>query len=343
MDQTHKEDTSAVVSIIVPVFNRPDETKELLESISLQNYRDDIEVLIVEDGSTVTCEEVVSLYSEQLSMRYVRQDNAGPAEARNNGARRARGRYLYFLDSDCTLPANFLSVLKTYVGESGVQCFGTRDSAHVFFTPMQKAISYSMTSLFTTGGIRGKAGKKMDTFYPRSYSMGVLKSAFDAVDGFSDMRYGEDVDLSMRLRESGYELGLMGDTFVYHKRRTTLKSFFKQTFCSGTARIDLALRHTGALKLVHLLPSVAVVCLVALLVLSVVVLPLFLLPLLLYGLLIFVDSYREFGNLRVAVLSIATSATQILGYGLGFFYNAVVRLVLKNKEHVAFVKTLYKP
>lgn len=334
------------LSVVIPVYNRPEELKEMLDSLTIQHYKDRTEVVIVEDGSSLTSEESVSQFQRQLNIKYIKQDNAGPSAARNRGAAEAEGEYLFFFDSDCALPSDFFDKIHTCLEGRRLDCFGTKDTAHSFFSPIQKAISYSMTSFFTTGGIRGgKAGggkKKMDDFYPRSYSMGVRKSVFDEVGGFDPaMRYGEDIDFSMRVKEAGYAIGLVEDTYVYHKRRSTFRSFFKQTFCSGTARIDIARRHKGALKLVHLLPSCAVLGFAALMVLCLACSWMFVAPIVAYALLIFVDSYRTFHSLRVSLLSLRASASQIFGYGLGFLYNIWERYVMRRSDTVAFKKNLY--
>lgn len=330
------------ISVIVPVYNRPEELKELLDSLTIQHFKEATEVIVVEDGSSITSEEAVDQFRSQLNIKYITQPNAGPAAARNRGAQDASGKYLFFFDSDCTLPSDFFDKIGQHIKTEVMDCFGTRDQAHRFFSPIQKAISYSMTSFFTTGGIRGGSKSKMDSFYPRSYSMGIRHDVFDAVGGFSSMRYGEDIDLCMRVKEAGYKLCLVDDTFVYHKRRSTFRSFYKQTFCSGTARVDLAMRHKGALKMVHLLPSVAVLTLFALLILSLAVSPLFLLPIVAYGALIMLDSWKKFHSLNVALLSVWASCIQICGYGQGFLYNAWERIIMRRRDTVAFQKTLYK-
>lgn len=330
------------LSVIVPVYNRPEELKEFLDSLTIQHFKAATEVIVVDDGSTLPCEAAADQYRGQLNIRYIRQENAGPAAARNHGAREAQGEYLFFFDSDCTLPSDFFDHISRHVRRERQDCFGTPDQAHTFFSPIQKAISYSMTSLFTTGGIRGDSRGKLDVFYPRSYSMGIRREVFDAVGGFSPMRYGEDIDLSLKVKEAGYKLTLIDTTFVYHKRRSTFRSFFKQTFCSGTARIDLALRHRGSLKLVHVLPSAAVLILLALVALAVSASPLFLLPVAVYALLLASDSWLRFRDLWVAALSVVAGAAQICGYGLGFLYNAWERLVLRRKDTVAFRETLYE-
>ena len=339
------------LSIIVPVYNRPDEVKDLLKSLSRQRNLDSVEVVVVEDGSDVSCKDVVDQFSDALDIVYLAQENGGPSKARNAGANVASGDFLYFFDSDCIIPDDFFVNLSAELLDSHLDCFGTIDCADASFSPIQKAISYSMTSYFTTGGIRGgvhdddslsNQNKRMDKFYPRSYSMGVRADVFRQVHGFDpDMRYGEDIDFSMRVLEAGFNVGLISSAFVYHRRRSTFKSFFKQTFCSGTARIDLALRHKGALKLVHLLPSVAVIVLAAILVASVVVSPLLLILLAAYGLLVFADAFGMYRSLGVAFLSVFASAIQISGYGLGFISNAWLRLVCHSRK-VAFQKSLYK-
>ncbi len=328
-------------SVVVPVYNRPSELAELLESLASQVGSPNLEIIIVEDGSQTLSDKVAESFASRLNISYVSQANTGPAIARNNGALSAHADYVFFFDSDCTLPSDFFSRVEAQLSSNEYYCVGTPDHSHPSFTPLQKAISYSMTSLFTTGGIRG-GSKKMDVFYPRSYSMCIRSDVFRSVGGFAPMRYGEDIDLSMRIREAGYTLALIADTYVYHKRRTTFRAFFKQTFCSGTARIDIASRHVGALKLVHALPTLAVALLALFVVLALFVSPLWLLPLVAYAALIFVDSLRVNKSPDVALLSIITSAIQIVGYGLGFIYNFFVRHILRRSESVAFQHTLYK-
>ncbi len=210
-----------------------------------------------------------------------------------------------------------------------------------YLSPIQQAISFSMTSLFTTGGIRG-GKKKMDKFYPRSFNLGVEKRIFDEVGGFSDMRYGEDVDFSMSVAERGYKIGLIDSTFVYHKRRSTLYSFYKQVFSSGTARPYLAARHGGALKLVHCLPAFFVLSIPVVILLAIFVHWSFLLVYVLYALWLFIDSYVQTRSFKVALYSIATGYTQIVGYGLGFITSSLIKLRYgKNARYVAFRQTFY--
>lgn len=224
-------------SVIIPVYNRPDEVNELLESLTLQTCKD-FEVVVVEDGSSIPCQEVVEKYSDRLDIHYYNKPNSGPGQTRNYGAERSHGEYLIILDSDCILPPGYFEAVEKELQSSPVDAFGGPDRAHASFTDIQKAINYSMTSFFTTGGIRG-GKKKMDKFYPRSFNMGVRRSVYQTLGGFSKMRFGEDIDFSIRIFKAGYRCCLFPSAWVYHKRRTDLKKFFKQVHNSGIARINL--------------------------------------------------------------------------------------------------------
>ena len=184
-------------SIIVPVYNRPDEVDELLESLTNQSVKD-FEVIIVEDGSSIPCKEVCDKYADKLDLHYYNKPNSGPGQSRNYGAERANGEYVIVLDSDVVLPTDYIKAINEELDREHADAFGGPDEAHSSFTDTQKAISYSMTSFFTTGGIRG--GKKnLDKFYPRSFNMGISKKAYMALGGFSKMRFGEDIDFSIRI------------------------------------------------------------------------------------------------------------------------------------------------
>jgi glycosyltransferase involved in cell wall biosynthesis len=345
-------------SIIVPVFNRPDEVDELLESLCRQTVKDDFEVLIVEDGSQRDCKAVVDKYTDRLDVQYFKKPNSGPGQSRNYGAERARGQWLLILDSDVVLPESYLESIERSI-DPQLAAFGGPDAAHPSFTPVQKAISYSMTSFFTTGGIRG--GKaKLDKFYPRSFNMGIRRDVYLHLGGFSKMRFGEDIDFSYRIVEAGYPTQLFPEAWVWHKRRTDFRKFFRQVYNSGIARINLAKRHPGTLKLVHLLPTVFTLG-VILLVLAFVcglmlssfgtpevklqgqlICRLSLLPLALYALLIFVDSSIRNHSLHVGLLSVPAAFVQLTGYGLGFIESWWKRCILRQDEFQAFEKTFYK-
>lgn len=241
-------------SFIIPVFNRPDEVDELLDSLTKQSLKD-FEVVVVEDGSSVKCDNVVKAYENRLNIKYFLKANSGPGQTRNYGVDRAEGEYVLILDSDVVLPTNYLQAVDAELRRQPCDAFGGPDRAHSSFSLMQKAINYAMTSFFTTGGIRG-GKKKLDKFYPRSFNMGVRREVYLALEGFSKMRFGEDIDFSTRIFKGGYSCRLFPEAWVWHKRRTDLKKFFKQVHNSGIARINLTKRHPGTLKAVHLLPAV---------------------------------------------------------------------------------------
>ena len=326
-------------SIIVPVFNRPDEVDELLESLCHQEVKD-FEVIIVEDGSKKPCKDVCDKYAGILDLHYYFKENSGPGQSRNYGAERANGEWLIVLDSDVVLPKDYLRNVES--GMRNEDAFGGPDASHPSFTPIQKAISYSMTSFFTTGGIRGGKGKKLDKFFPRSYNMGIRREVYQELGGFTKMRFGEDIDFSYRIIEAGYKTALIPEAWVWHKRRTDFRKFFRQVYNSGIARINLEKRHPGTMKLVHLLPTVFTVGVLGCLLLAPFCYGLTLLPLMLYCLLILADSSRQNSSLWVGLLSIPAAFTQLMGYGFGFIESWWKRCVLKQDEFTAFEKNFYK-
>lgn len=326
-------------SIIVPVYNRPDEVDELLESLTHQVFRN-FEVVIVEDGSDKRCDEVCNRYKDLLPLRYYYKKNSGPGNSRNFGVDYANGDYVIILDSDVVVPPHYLSAIDEELSREQCDFFGGADAAHASFTPVQKAISYSMTSFFTTGGIRG-GKKKLDKFYPRSYNMGVRRTAYQDLGGFSRMRFGEDIDFSYRLIENGYKSRLFPEAWVWHKRRTDLRKFFRQVYNSGIARINLEKRHPGTMKPVHLLPMLFTLGVLLLLLLSPWCLWT-LTPLLAYALIICIHSSVVNKSLRVGLLSVPAAFTQLMGYGLGFINAWWKRCVLRQDEFQAFEKTFYK-
>ena len=350
-------------SIIIPVYNRPEEVNELLQSLTKQTYRD-MEVIIVEDGSTVTCESVVRNYAGKLQLRYYTKENSGPGMTRNFGAEHSQGDFLIILDSDCVLPEGFLQAIEDELMRKDCDAWGGPDRAHDGFSSVQKAINYSMTSFLTTGGIRG-GKKQMDKkFYPRSFNMGIRRSLYRQLDGFSSMRFGEDIDLSLRIYKSNANCRLFPDAWVWHKRRTDFKKFFRQVHNSGIARINLMKRHPGSLKLVHLLPAVFTLgvfaCLFLLLIggglTALTLCPNVvihynwgmaltlagLVPLLLFSFVVFVDSSFRNKSCKVGVLSIWASFIQLLGYGTGFLRAWWLRCVCgRNEELQAFKENFY--
>ena len=341
-------------SIIVPVYNRPNEVDELLQSLCQQTVKD-FEVLIIEDGSIKTCKDVCNKYANILVLHYHAKENSGPGQSRNYGAERAKGEYVIILDSDVVLPNTYIEAIDKSL-TSEIIAFGGPDAAHPSFTPIQKAISYSMTSFFTTGGIRG--GKaKLDKFYPRSFNMGIRRDVYLQLGGFTKMRFGEDIDFSYRIVEAGYRPQLFPEAWVWHKRRTDFHKFFRQVYNSGIARINLEKRHPGTMKLVHLLPTVFTVGVIGLILISAVGRALMhyidrdqfywmcfapWIPIILYSLLIFFDSSIKNRSLKVGFLSIPAAFVQLMGYGLGFIESWWKRCILKQDEFQAFEKTFYK-
>jgi len=358
-------------SIIVPVYNRPDEIDELLKSLCSQTVKD-FEVLIVEDGSQRDSKTIVEKYTDKLDVKYFMKPNSGPGQSRNYGAERATGEYLIILDSDVVLPNGYLEAVEkglmvgsekdekddSFEQQPEIAAFGGPDASHPSFTPVQKAISYSMTSFFTTGGIRG--GKaKLDKFYPRSFNMGIRRDIYRQLGGFSKMRFGEDIDFSYRIVEAGHRPQLFPEAWVWHKRRTDFRKFFRQVFNSGIARINLEKRHPGTLKLVHLLPAVFTIGVIVLGLIFVcglmlssfgsptikvqgnTICQLSLLPLALYALIIFIDSSIKNKSLYVGLLSIPAAFVQLMGYGLGFIESWWKRCILKQNEFQAFEKNFY--
>ncbi|WP_294720796.1 glycosyltransferase [Prevotella sp.] len=343
-------------SIIVPVYNRPDEVDELLGSLTEQTEKD-FEVIIVEDGSSVTCEKVCNGYKATLDIHYFMKENSGPGQSRNYGVARAKGEYVIILDSDVVLPPGYIESVSDELEKAPADAFGGPDKAHSSFTDIQKAISYSMTSFFTTGGIRGSKKKKLDKFYPRSFNMGVRRDVYNKLGGFSKMRFGEDIDFSIRIFKAGCKCRLFPESWVWHKRRTDFRKFFRQVYNSGIARINLYKKYPESLKLVHLLPMVFTVGVLGLVIISAVGRVLMhyddidrwywlcagpWLPILAYCLLIFVDSSKQNRSLKIGLESIAASFVQLMGYGFGFIEAWWKRCVLGKDEFSAFEKTFYK-
>ena len=326
-------------SIIVPVYNRPDEVDELLQSLCEQTVKD-FEVLIVEDGSVKPCKDVCDKHASILDLHYYAKENSGPGQSRNYGAERANGEYVIILDSDVTLPAGYLQAVEDELKQNPCEAFGGPDATHPSFTPIQKAISYSMTSFFTTGGIRG--GKaKLDKFYPRSFNMGIRRDVYLQLSGFTKMRFGEDIDFSYRIVEAGFMPRLFPEAWVWHKRRTDFRKFFRQVYNSGIARINLEKRHPGTMKLVHLLPTVFTLGVIGLLLIT-LFWPLACVPIILYSLLLCIDSSLRNKSLWVGLLSIPAAFVQLMGYGFGFIESWWKRCVLKQDEFTAFEKNFYK-
>ena len=345
-------------SIIVPVFNRPDEVDELLQSLVGQTLKD-FEVVIVEDGSEKPCKDVCDKYAGKIDLKYFMKKNSGPGQSRNYGAERANGEYLIVLDSDVVLPEGYLKAVDDELNREPSDAFGGPDCAHDSFTETQKAISYSMTSFFTTGGIRG-GKKKLDKFYPRSFNMGIRRDVYMRLGGFSKMRFGEDIDFSIRIFKAGCKCRLFPKAWVWHKRRTDMRKFFRQVYNSGIARVNLYKKYPESLKLVHLLPMVFTVGVILLFLVACFgrIMMVYgnpadfyswyylvvgaLSPILFFSLLIFIDSSIRNKSLPIGFISIGAAFVQLTGYGFGFISAWWKRCILGHDEFHAFEKTFYK-
>ena len=309
-------------SIIVPVFNRPDEVDELLESLSSQTLMD-FEVVIVEDGSQIPCKDVCDKYANILDLHYYFKENSGPGQSRNYGVERAQGEYVIILDSDAVTPPGFMQAIDDELKRQPTDAWGGPDAAHESFSDIQKAISYAMTSFFTTGGIRGGKKQLDKKFYPRSFNLGVRREVYQQLGGFTTERfskmslYGEDIDFSLRIYKNGYSCRLFPEAWLWHKRRTDFRKFWRQVYNSGYARINLWRKYPEALKPVHALPAVFTIGVAGLLLFSVFSV-LALIPLILYSALIFIDSTIRNKSVMVGLKSIPAAFIQLIGYGVGF-------------------------
>lgn len=311
-------------SVIIPVYNRPDEVRELLQTLTRQTYTH-FEVVIIEDGSTDKCREVADSYKEQLDVTYFYKENSGQGFSRNVGFQKAEGDYFVIFDSDCLIPPHYFQTVYNHLQSHWLDAYGGPDKAHESFSALQKAISYSMTSPFTTGGIRGNK-KHAGQFHPRSFNMGLSRAVFEATGGFKITRMGEDIEFSIRINEHGFTTGLISDAYVYHKRRTSLKDFFKQLRFFGRARINIGRFYPGEIKAVHWLPSLFLLSLLVF----------FTLPLWLphwfwvgsvflgtFFVLIGAHSTAKNKSLRVGLLSVVTSIVQLTAYGWGFLLESL--------------------
>ena len=332
-------ESSIKISFIIPVFNRPKEVEELLSSMEAQSLTD-FEIIIVEDGSSEKCEEVVQKYKNRISVQYFYKDNSGPGQSRNYGAEKATGNYFVFLDSDCVLPPDYFKIIFNQLLLNYKDAFGGPDMAHTDFSDLQKAINYSMTSFFTTGGIRG-GSEKLGKFHPRSFNMGYSRKVFEKTGGFSTMRFGEDIDMSIRIIKAGFSTSLIKEAAVYHKRRTSLIQFYKQVMNSGIARINLYKRHPESLKIIHFTPALFVLGLILCLAASFFCLSLVILPLF-YAFVLLFDATLKNKSFRVGCLSLAAGFIQLFGYGVGFIRAFWKRIILKEGEFEAFKNNFYK-
>lgn len=322
-------------SVIIPVFDRPLEIKELLESLSAQSFKN-FEVIIVEDGSKETCEHMVKTFHDSLQIKYFFKNNTGPGDSRNFGMKNSTGDFFIFFDSDCLLPREYFSVLDKALAIRKLDAFGGPDSAQEAFSETQKAINYAMTSFFTTGGIRG-GKKQLDKFQPRSFNMGISKKAYETVGGFSNIHPGEDPDLSYRIMDAGLNVGLISEAFVYHKRRVDFAKFTKQVYKFGVVRVILNKWHPKRKSLVYTLPSLFLISSIVLLTSALFTTSLWpLAPLGLLVLLLLADSFRSTGSLIISTKAVIASFIQLYSYGYGYLKSGILISVLSKNEKHAF-------
>jgi glycosyltransferase involved in cell wall biosynthesis len=306
-------------SVIVPVFNRPDEIEELLGSLCEQTYSL-FEVIIVEDGSEIRCDDRIDQYRGRLDISYYYKENSGQGFSRNYGFERAKGDYFVVFDSDCIIPTNYFETVKRNLSWKPIDAWGGPDRSHQSFSPIQKAIGYAMTSPFTTGGIRGN-NKQIGTFHPRSFNMGISREVYKKTGGYKITRMGEDLEFSIRIIRSGFRVVYIDDAFVYHKRRTNLRYFYNQLHFFGRARINIQRFYPDEVKAIHILPAIFVISLLFLL-LTVFIRPglfqILVIPYLLYTAIIMLHAYNRERNFYMACLSAAASWIQLFAYGTGF-------------------------
>lgn len=328
-------------SFIIPVYNRPQEIQELLESFRAVHFDRSFEIVIVEDGSTLPSEGVLTGFTSSLQISYYVKENSGPGDSRNFGMRKATGNYFIILDSDCLIPPNYLQVVDQFLTQNYYDCFGGADTAHHSFTPLQKAINYVMTSFWTTGGIRGSA-KSVSKFEPRSFNMGISKEAFEATQGFAKIHPGEDPDLSQRIQKAGFQTTFIPDAAVYHKRRISWKKFHTQVRKFGLVRPILSLWHPSSAKITYWFPAFFIFFVMASIVLAALVELLFIVPLLGYLSIVFIDASISNRSPWIGILAVLALFIQFFGYGFGFIKSTFYIRFLKKDPQKQFPHLFFK-
>jgi glycosyltransferase involved in cell wall biosynthesis len=328
-------------SLIIPVYNRPDEINELLESLTVQDFGQPFEVVVVEDGSTISCKHELETFKDKLTIAYFFKTNSGPGDSRNFGMKQANGDYFLIFDSDCIIPKNYLTAVSKALEKEFVDCFGGPDQALDSFSDIQKAINFAMTSFLTTGGIRG-GSEKLNRFQPRSFNMGISKKAFKASNGFGTIHPGEDPDLSIRLWNLGFQTKLIPEAYVYHKRRIDWTKFYTQVNKFGKARPILNSWYPEHAKLTFFLPTLFIlgvdVAIIALL-FGVYFPIVFYLG---YFIVLFFTSLFSNKSLKIASLTIVAVCIQFYGYGIGFLKSFVLIQLLKKDPTVVFPELFFK-
>ncbi|MFC5627030.1 glycosyltransferase [Algoriphagus winogradskyi] len=315
-------------SVIIPVYNRPEELKELLLSLAKQSLTA-FEVVVIEDGSSIDSSEIINEFSSQLDIQYLPQANTGQGFARNNGMKIANGDYFVILDSDVLLPRDYLHNLSKAIQDRKLDAFGGPDAAAADFSDLQKAMDFAMTSVWTTGGIRGKM-KDPSKYQARGFNMGVSKTVFEVTGGFADPNQGEDIEWSIRIKNAGFKLELVREAYVYHKRKNTLFSFAKQAFSFGRNRVNVSRFHPGAIKLVHWLPTAFLLFSLSIPVFYFLNNTLFQISIglfLVWSIGVLVSSSSQYNSLKIGLLSWLTSMSQLCSYGLGLPLEVFRKLV----------------
>lgn len=328
-------------SFIIPVFNRPDEIEELLASLTILDYHEVFEVVVVEDGSTITCEHVIEKYKDRLTISYFFKPNSGPGDSRNFGMKKAKGNYFLILDSDCIIPKQYLKVVSDSLTNDFVDCFGGPDRALDSFSDIQKAINFTMTSFITTGGIRG-GSEKLDKFQPRSFNMGLSKEAFEASKGFGNIHPGEDPDLSIRLWKMNFKTKLITNAYVFHKRRIDWDKFYKQVNKFGKARPILNFWYPEYSKITFWFPSLFLIGFIFSVLAFLFGINFFLFCFLVYFGMVFVGSLLQSKNVKIATYAVIAAMIQFYGYGKGFLESFVNLVIFKKKPEEAHPELFFK-
>jgi glycosyltransferase involved in cell wall biosynthesis len=328
-------------SLIIPVYNRPDEVDELLESLSQSDYNEKFEIVIIEDGSAIRCEDVVNKYQNKLAISYYFKENSGPGDSRNYGMKKAKGDYFIIFDSDCIIPSTYLTEVDKALKLDYVDCFGGPDKALDSFSDIQKAINFAMTSFLTTGGIRG-GSEKIGKFQPRSFNMGLSRKAFEASNGFGNIHPGEDPDLSIRLWNLGFETRLFSNAYVYHKRRIDWGKFSIQVNKFGKARPILNSWYPQYNKLTFFFPTVFIIGFAIAFLLLIFAYDLLLKLYFVYFLVLFLVSTYQNKSIKIGYLSVIAVWKQFYGYGIGFLESYIKIIVLKQKPQSAFPELFFK-
>lgn len=328
-------------SIIIPVYNRPDEMKELLDSLVKQTNKD-FELVVVEDGSSISSEDLCKSYSDQIQISYYFKENQGPSIARNYGLAKAKGNYYLFFDSDCILPPHYMETIHKELSENFVDCYGGPDGAMEDFSNFQKAVSYAMTSFFTTGGIRG-GKKQVHKFHPRSFNLGFSKKVYENTGGFpvTTMHPGEDMVFAIEVIKRGFETRLVRDAYVFHKRRISFKKFYKQVFGFGKTRYIISKHYPETFKIFFLFPSIFTLGTIGALILGMAIHRIFAFPVLLYATLVLFDAISKSKSLKIGFISLAASFVQLFGYGIGFMDAVWKHKILGKDEFGVFGKGFY--